>query len=155
MNGFKRYITDFFRAVGSLTTGLRTTMREFFTRKSTECYPENRAELVLPARFRGTLTMLHDADNHHRCIACGLCEATCPNGTIHVASRQETTPEGKTVRGVDAYVYNLGSCMFCQLCVNVCPRQAIAFDQEFEHAVFDKSKLVLKLNREGSSLAKQ
>ena len=40
MNGFKRYITDFFRAVGSLTTGLRTTMREFFTRKSTECYPE-------------------------------------------------------------------------------------------------------------------
>ena len=45
--------------------------------------------------------------------------------------------------------------MFCQLCVNVCPRQAIAFDQEFEHAVFDKSKLVLKLNREGSSLAKQ
>ena len=129
MNGFKRYITDFFRAVGSLTTGLRTTMREFFTRKSTECYPENRAELVLPARFRGTLTMLHDADNHHRCIACGLCEATCPNGTIHVASRQETTPEGKTVRVLDAYVYNLGSCMFCQLCVNVCPRQAIAFDQ--------------------------
>ena len=155
MNGFKRYITDFFRAVGSLTTGLRTTMREFFTRKSTECYPENRAELVLPARFRGTLTMLHDADNHHRCIACGLCEATCPNGTIHVASRQETTPEGKTVRVLDAYVYNLGSCMFCQLCGNVCPRQAIAFDQEIEHAVFDKSKLVLKLNREGSSLAKQ
>ena len=148
MNGFKRYITDFFRAVGSLTTGLRTTMREFFTRKSTECYPENRAELVLPARFRGTLTMLHDADNHHRCIACGLCEATCPNGTIHVASRQETTPEGKTVRVLDAYVYNLGSCMFCQLCVNFFPLQAISFDKEFENALFYKSKLVLTLKRE-------
>ncbi len=155
MNGFKRYITDFFRALGSLATGLRTTMREFFTRKTTERYPENRAELVLSPRFRGTLTMLHDADNRHRCIACGLCQAACPNDTIRVVSRQETAPDGKTVRVLDTYIYNLGSCMFCQLCVDVCPRRAIAFDQEFEHAVFDKSKLVLKLNREGSSLAKQ
>ena len=40
--------------------------------------------------------------------------------------------------------------MFCQLCVNACPHGAITFDQNFEHAVFDRSKLLLTLNRPGS-----
>lgn len=155
MNSLNKYIRDFFHALHSLLTGLKTTMREFFTRKTTECYPENRAALTLSPRFRGTLVMPHDAENHHRCIACGLCQMACPNGTIRVVSRQETTSEGKTVRVLDTYEYNLGSCMFCQLCVNACPHQAIAFDQEFEHAVFDKSKLLFQINKEGSSLEKK
>ncbi len=155
MKGFRLYIANFFRGLGSLLTGMKTTMREFFTRKTTECYPENRATLRLSPRFRGRLVMPHDAENHHRCVACGLCQMACPNGTIRVVSRQEPTAEGKTVRVLDTYEYNLGSCIFCQLCVNACPHQAITFDQEFENAVFDRSKLVVKLNREGSSVKKQ
>ncbi|MEG1622510.1 MAG: 4Fe-4S dicluster domain-containing protein [Alistipes sp.] len=154
MNNFKRYICDFFTAVATLLIGLKTTLREFFTRKTTECYPENRAVLKLSPRFRGTLTLLHDDQNRHQCVACGLCQAACPNGTIRIVSRQETTDEGKSVRVLDTYEYDLGSCIFCQLCVNACPHQAIAFDQEFEHAVFDRSKLVMKLNKEGSTLKK-
>ena len=42
--------------------------------------------------------------------------------------------------------------MFCQLCVNACPHDAITFDQNFEHAVFDRTKLVLQLNRPGSKV---
>ncbi|MEG0789202.1 MAG: 4Fe-4S binding protein [Alistipes sp.] len=155
MNDLKQYIVTFFSALFSLMTGLRTTMREFFTRKTTECYPENRAELRLSPRFRGTLTMPHDAQNQHHCVACGLCQTACPNGTIQVTSRQEITEEGKSVRVLAVYRYDLGSCMFCQLCVNVCPHGAITFDQEFEHAVFDRSKLVLQLNREGSRVVKK
>ena len=45
------------------------------------------------------------------------------------------------------YEYDLGACMFCQLCVNACPHDAICFDTEFENAVFDRSKLVLTLNK--------
>ena len=37
MNALKHYIVDFFRALGSLLVGMNTTMREFFTRKTTEC----------------------------------------------------------------------------------------------------------------------
>ena len=60
------------------------------------------------------------------------------------------TEEGKKKKILAKYEYDLGSCMFCQLCVNACPHDAIMFDQDFEHAVFDRSKLVLTLNRPGS-----
>lgn len=50
-------------------------------------------------------------------------------------------------KGKTKYEYDLGACMFCQLCVNACPHDAIRFDTEFENAVFDRSKLVLTLNK--------
>ena len=38
--------------------------------------------------------------------------------------------------------------MFCQLCTNACNFDAIEFTNDFENAVFDRSKLVLHLNEE-------
>ena len=35
----------------------------------------------------------------------------------------------------------------CQLCVNACPKNAIEFTNEFENAVFDRKKLIIKLNK--------
>jgi len=40
--------------------------------------------------------------------------------------------------------------MFCQLCVTACPHDAITFATDFEHAVFDRTKLVKTLNHPGS-----
>lgn len=38
------------------------------------------------------------------------------------------------------------------MCVSSCPQQAIAWSTEFEHAVFNRFKLVKQLNNEGSTL---
>jgi NADH-quinone oxidoreductase subunit I len=38
--------------------------------------------------------------------------------------------------------------------VKNCPSIALAFGQEFEHAVFDRSKLTKVLNQPGSSVIK-
>ncbi len=62
--------------------------------------------------------------------------------------------EGKKKKVLVKYEYNLGSCMFCELCVNACPHGAIKFSNDFENAVFEKEKLLLTLNHEGSTLAK-
>lgn len=140
------YFGGFAKGIASLGTGLKTTMREFFTPKITEQYPENRKELKMFDRFRGTLVMPHDEEGRNRCIACGLCQMACPNGSIKITSETVTTEEGKKKKILARYEYNLGSCMFCQLCVNACPHDAITFGQEFEHAVFDRSKLVKTLN---------
>ena len=103
-------------------------------------------------RFRGTLTMPHNENNEHRCVACGLCQMACLNDTISVTGEMVETEEGKKKKILAAYEYDLGSCIFCQLCVNACPHDAITFDRNFEHAVFDRSKLILRLNREGSKV---
>ena len=42
--------------------------------------------------------------------------------------------------------------MFCQLCTRACPHGAIEFDQSFENAVFDRTKLIKVLNHEGSKV---
>ena len=152
MNEENNYFGELFAGVKSLCIGLKTTMREFFTKKITEQYPENRDTLVMFDRFRGSLVMPHNENNEHKCVGCGLCEMACLNGTINVKSEFYETEDGKKKKRLVKYEYNLGACMFCQLCTRACPHDAITFDQSFENAVFDRSKLVKVLNQEGSKV---
>lgn len=153
MNSIGRYFSNFFKALKSLLIGMKTTLKIFFRKKTTECYPENRKkDLYISPLYRGRLEMIHTADNHHHCVACGICQMNCPNGSIHVESEMVTDAEGKKTKVLKAYTYDLGRCMFCELCVRTCPHHAIQFTNQFENAVFTRSKLILILNHPGSSL---
>ncbi len=144
----KTYIGRVIYSLVSLTTGLKTTLKEFFTPKVTEQYPENRKTQHISERHRAMLYMPLDENGNNKCIACGLCANTCPNGTITIKTKMVTDEEtGKSKKVLEEYTYDLGCCMFCQLCVNVCPKDAIAFNNKYENAVFDRSKLVIKLNK--------
>ncbi len=147
MKSLKNYIVSFVRGLISLLKGMRITGKEFFTPKVTEQYPENRATLKPFDRYRGELVLVYDENNEHKCIACGICQQNCPNETIQITSSKITTEDGKTKRVLDSYLYDLGSCTFCQLCVTTCPHNALTFDQKFEHALFTRSKLVKQLKR--------
>lgn len=152
MRSTQQYFNDFFQGMGSLLKGMHITLGEFFTPKTTECYPENRATLKMFDRFRGELTMPHNEQNEHRCVACGICEMNCPNNTLHIESELITTEEGKKKKVLIRYMYDHGSCLYCQLCVKNCPHQAIEFIPTFEHAVFTREKLITQLNQPGSKV---
>ena len=144
----KTYIGRVLCTIKSLLTGLKTTLTEFFTRKVTEQYPENRKTQHISDRNRAMLYMPLDENGNNKCIACGLCANNCPNGTITIKTKMVTDEEtGKSKKVLDEYMYDLGCCMYCQICVNVCPKDAIAFNNQFENAVFDRKKLIIKLNK--------
>ena len=105
-------------------------------------------------RTKGELVMPHNEKNEHQCTGCGICQINCPNGTIEVKTVTNETPDGKKKKALDTYIYNLGMCTFCGLCVKTCPSDAIVFGNKFEHAVFNKNKLVKTLNKVGSTLKK-
>ncbi len=142
MEDNKTYFGEIGHGLKTLATGMKTSWKEyfkdFFTNKSTEQYPENRkTTLHVSKRHRGRLVFKRDENGNYKCTACTLCEKSCPD------------PEtGKKKKVLDDYQYDLGDCMFCQLCTNACNFDAIEFTNDFENAVFDRNKLVLHLDKE-------
>ncbi len=146
MGSVKEYFQSLGSGIASLVKGLQVTGKELVTPKITEFYPEDRETRHVPERFRAILQLVYDKDGRHKCIACGTCERVCPNGTITLETKMVETADGKKKKKLDKYLYDLGSCTFCQLCVQNCPTGALAFDNDFEQAVFTREKLLKKLN---------
>lgn len=156
MKSFITYIKGIIEGLISLVKGLSVTGGYFFKPGTTwtQQYPNNRKELKMFEMFKGEVIMPHNEHNEHKCTGCGICEINCPNGSIEIISASIVNEEGKKQRIIDKHIYHLGMCTFCGLCVKTCPSQALAFGQEFEHAVFDRSRLNKVLNQPGSKLMK-
>ena len=60
------YLGGLVHGISTLATGMKTSIKVYFRKKVTEQYPENRKELKMFDRFRGTLNMPHNENNEHR-----------------------------------------------------------------------------------------
>ncbi|MEW6750342.1 MAG: 4Fe-4S dicluster domain-containing protein [Candidatus Latescibacterota bacterium] len=132
-------------ALHSLLSGMRVTLG-YLVRPSTVVtrqYPENRATLRFPERYRARLRLIYDENGYHRCNACRLCEKACPNASITITSRAGSLTKVE----LDRYVWRLDSCTFCNACVLACPSDALEMTPEFENAVMDRRLLIFTLNR--------
>ncbi len=146
MSSIKEYFSEAGKGLKSLIDGMVVTGKELVTPKVTECYPENRNTLQIADRFRAELTLKYDKEGRHKCIACGICQMNCPNGTIQLSTKMVDLPDGKKKRKLDKYMYDIGSCTFCMLCVTTCPQDALEFSNDFEQAVFTRGSLLKQLN---------
>jgi NADH-quinone oxidoreductase subunit I len=157
MRAIFNYFSEIFNALKHSWGGLKITGKYFISPRQiiTQQYPENRSKLEMFDRFKGEVILKHDENNFHRCNGCGICQTSCPNGSIEILTDKIVNSEGKTERIIDKHVYHLSMCTFCGLCVKNCPSDALAFSQEFEHAVFDRQKLTKILNQPGSKLKKE
>ena len=141
------YVKRIFLAIYRLMQGMYISMLNLCRPKVTEKYPENRGKKVYPERFRGFLIMQYNEKREHSCTACGICMVNCPNNSLQVVSRKELDEAtGKEKRVLDKFLYDVGSCMFCALCTNTCPQDAIAWTPDFEHSVFTRGKLIIRLD---------
>lgn len=154
MKSIIKYITEILKGIWTLLIGMKVTAKYFFTpwKHVTQQYPENRQTLKIAERFRGEVIMPHNENNEHKCTGCGICEINCPNGSIEIISKTLISEDGKKKRAIDQHIYHLGMCTFCNLCVKACPTGAIVMGQNFEHSVWDRSKLTKVLNQPGSKI---
>jgi len=85
-----------------------------------------------PARSRGVIALLED-----NCTVCMLCARECPDWCIHIDSHTETVQAGTGGRPrqnhvLDRFAIDFSLCMYCGICVEACP-----FDALFWSPVFD------------------
>ena len=131
--------------IRALFQGMWVTLQYLVNPKRvvTRQYPENRATLKFPERFRGQVVMPHDENEDHNCTACTLCEKACPNGTISILSTKNVA--GKRVLG--QFIYRFSQCTLCNLCSEACPFDAILMGHGFEEAAFRREDLIRVLNK--------
>lgn len=140
-------VADRIRAVvrtfvlGELLRGLRVTLKNFFRRKVTLQYPEEKAPQS--PRFRGLHALRRYANGEERCIACKLCEAVCPALAITIES--EVHEDG--TRRASRYDIDLFKCVYCGFCEEACPVDAIVETRIHEYHMEHRGENILTKER--------
>ena len=67
-------------------------------------------------------------------MACKICEKECPPQCIYIVKSDDKKPDymGKPQFYPKIFDIDISVCMSCQICVEVCPFEAIKMDKEFE-----------------------
>ena len=127
--------------------GMAETARNFVgsyvkdDRLVTVQYPEERRPQAEAARNFPFL--VHDGDDAQkglRCVACLICEKECPPQCIYIVKDAVRKPDhaGKLQFQPKVFDIDTSVCMSCQICVEVCPFDAIKMDVEYELSTSDR-----------------
>jgi NADH-quinone oxidoreductase subunit I len=119
-----------------LAKGLAVTLRTMTTKSVTDQYPDVQPDL--PPRTRGVIGLFEE-----NCTVCMLCARECPDWCIYIDSHKETipaaTPGGRdrSRNVLDRFAIDFSLCMYCGICIEVCPFDALFWSPEFEYAETD------------------
>ena len=82
-----------------------------------------------------------------------LCARECPDWCIYIDSHKEVVPateEGardRTHNVLDRFAIDFSLCMYCGICIEVCPFDALFWSPEFEYAEYDIRNLLHEKDR--------
>ena len=129
-------------AIGmAVAQGMRMTLRNFLRKPVTVHYPTS----VRPTtdRFRGLLALTYDKETgEENCIGCRLCEFICPPAVIKVEMLK-----GEKRNYAKLFTLELYACEFCELCVQVCPTDAILMTRDLAPPAYTRAELFLSKER--------
>lgn len=117
-----------------IAKGMALTLKHLFRPPITVQYPEEK--LVVSRRIRGNeLVWFID-----KCTGCATCAKSCPQGNIEIVTHRG---DDKNMYIVDKFEVDTGRCMFCGLCVESCPYEALAMGLSYERSQYRRQDLVL------------
>lgn len=120
-------------SITGLIKGLGVTLRALLTPAVTVQYPHEKEELQ--PRARGVIALKVE-----NCTVCMLCVRSCPDWCIYIEGHKDKAPprrEGgkpRSVNVLDRFDIDYALCMYCGICVEVCPFDALYWSPEFEYA---------------------
>jgi len=123
-----------------LAKGLAVTLRTMTKKTVTAQYPDAQPEL--PPRTRGVIGLFEE-----NCTVCMLCARECPDWCIYIDSHKETVPPAapggreRSRNVLDRFAIDFSLCMYCGICIEVCPFDALFWSPEFEYAETDIHEL--------------
>jgi NADH-quinone oxidoreductase subunit I len=124
-----------------LLKGLGVTLKTMLSKPTTQQYPHVKPDL--PPRTRGVIALMEE-----NCTVCMLCSRECPDWCIYIDSHKETVPpkdgggKPRTVQKLDRFDIDYSLCMYCGICVEVCPFDALFWSPEFEYSTLSIEELV-------------
>jgi NADH-quinone oxidoreductase subunit I len=130
---------------GGLERGLQVALDALAQQRESD--QDARAGDHLPPGSRGVIGLLED-----NCTVCMLCARECPDWCIYIDSHKETVtpPSGGRPRVqpvLDRFAIDFALCMYCGICVEVCPFDALFWAPEFAYAETDLSALTHERER--------
>jgi NADH-quinone oxidoreductase subunit I len=141
-----------FSAARGLLSGMRTTAKTMTRPAHTQQYPDERPSL--PPRSRGVIALREE-----NCTSCMLCARECPDWCIYIDSHKETIPAGpeggrdRQRNVLDRFAIDFSLCMYCGICIEVCPFDALFWSPQFEYAEVDIRDLLHEKDRLGEWMA--
>ncbi len=133
--------TEITTIVGAVLRAMGQTFKNFFRKPITVHYPD--VERKYPSRYRGLLALTYDKETgEENCIGCRLCEYVCPPAVIKV---EMLKGEGRNY--AKTFSLELYACEFCELCVQVCPTDAIVMMKSFDMPTTDRREMLLDKDR--------
>lgn len=137
----RNIFVEAFAVAAAVGHAMRITLINMFRKPVTVHYPTTTRPL--PDRFRGLLALTYDKETgEENCIGCRLCEFICPPQVIKVEMlKAEKRNWAKT------FTLELYACEFCELCVQVCPTDAIIMMKSFDLSTSDRREMLLDKDR--------
>ncbi|HTR70396.1 MAG TPA: 4Fe-4S binding protein [Mycobacteriales bacterium] len=108
----------------------------------------------LPPRSRGVIALLEG-----NCTSCMACAQECPDWCIYIDAHKEVEPaarEGARPRTryvLDRFAIDYALCMYCGICIEVCPFDALFWSPEHDYAESDVCNLTHERDRLGGWMA--